>query len=375
MDTAKPSLTLLRSMSDQLVLGALLDGRMTRAELAATTELSKPTVSECMRRLEERGLALDTGDRSTGRGRAGSYYTLAPSAGTALVCRVAESDVSARLVDVRGSSIAHERVELGPTVDVQIATRALRSAARRCVKNSPGPVRLAVVSATDAVERITGRLVGAADSPFRLSGLDPKRALAGLIQGPVLVDNDVHWAARAELSSGAAQGMSSFVLVHLGAGLGGAVISDGEVRRGHRGLAGEIAHVVTTGPRGRAMSFTDVFEVLKLRRPNSTAIDEKAVFQRISNRRHTAVVRQLAAAVAGVVTTIHALVEPETVVFTGSWGREPRLLESVREQLAQAGVEIDMRVSALGEDADVIAARACAVDELRKAIVRLVIPD
>ncbi|MCO6717112.1 ROK family transcriptional regulator, partial [Streptomyces sp. CHB19.2] len=54
-------------------------------------------------------------------------------------------------------------------------------------------------------------------------------------------------------------------------------VTDAGVRRGHHGLAGEIAHLFTEGPRGRAMPFTEVFAELGLRRAESTAIDVGAL--------------------------------------------------------------------------------------------------
>jgi len=62
--TVKPSLALLRSLSDEAVLRALMDApRLTRAELAPATGLSKPTAAEAIRRLEEAGLVRDTGEQ------------------------------------------------------------------------------------------------------------------------------------------------------------------------------------------------------------------------------------------------------------------------------------------------------------------------
>ena len=124
-----------------------------------------------------------------------------------------------------------------------------------------------MISAADPVDRASGRLVELPDAPFLLGALDPAAVLADVVQGPVTVDNDVNWAARAEGRT------HDFVYLYLGEGLGCAVVSDGEVRRGHAGVAGEIAHVVTTGPEGAAMRFTDVFSALGLRRAGSTAID------------------------------------------------------------------------------------------------------
>ncbi|MGD0705377.1 MAG: hypothetical protein ABSA02_36510 [Trebonia sp.] len=45
------------------------------------------------------------------------------------------------------------------------------------------------------------------------------------------------------------------------------------VRRGAYGLAGEVAHLITVGPRGQATRLIDIFAELGLRRPGSTAID------------------------------------------------------------------------------------------------------
>jgi len=62
MSSAKPSLDLLRSLTEEHVLRALMDHRrLTRAEIAAVTGISKPTISEGVRRLVEAGLVVDTG--------------------------------------------------------------------------------------------------------------------------------------------------------------------------------------------------------------------------------------------------------------------------------------------------------------------------
>src|SRR5436305_7173845 len=103
MTSAKPSLELLRSLTDEHVLRALLDERrLTRAEIAARTGISKPTVGESVRRLTEAGLLRDTGERTTGRGRIGTYYALAGNLGVALVLGLAAAGVAAAAVHVPG---------------------------------------------------------------------------------------------------------------------------------------------------------------------------------------------------------------------------------------------------------------------------------
>src|SRR3954463_14844314 len=107
MSPAKPSLELLRSLTDEHVLRALIDkSRLTRAEIAARTGISKPTVGESVRRLTEAGLLRDTGERTTGRGRIGTYYALAEDLGVALVLGIAPEGDVAEAVDVHGQVIA-----------------------------------------------------------------------------------------------------------------------------------------------------------------------------------------------------------------------------------------------------------------------------
>ena len=86
---AMPSLDLLRSLTDEHVLRAVMEhGRLTRADIAAKTGISKPTISESVRRMAVADVLVDTGERTSGRGRAGSYYTLSDTTGTALVVSI-----------------------------------------------------------------------------------------------------------------------------------------------------------------------------------------------------------------------------------------------------------------------------------------------
>ena len=60
---------------------------------------------------------------------------------------------------------------------------------------------------------------------------------------PVFVLNDAHAALLGELWQGAAKGYSNVILLTLGTGVGGAVIADGRLLKGHIGRAGHLGHV------------------------------------------------------------------------------------------------------------------------------------
>lgn len=76
-------------------------------------------------------------------------------------------------------------------------------------------------------------------------------AIASRLVVPVMVDNDANTAAWAEWRFGAGRGEDHLVMITLGTGIGGAILEDGQVKRGKYGVAGEFGHmqVVPSGHR------------------------------------------------------------------------------------------------------------------------------
>jgi predicted NBD/HSP70 family sugar kinase len=359
MDRAKPSFELVSSLTDEHVLHALMrDRRLTRAELAVRIGISKPTAGESVRRLVERGLVVDTGERTPGgrgRGRVGSYYALSAEVGDALTVSIAPAGVVAECLDVYGDTIARAKRALDRPARPADLTAALWSAVAEVDR---GGSRVAVVSAADPVDRTSGRLIQLPDAPFLLGDLDPAEALGRYVSGTVIVDNDVNWAARAEQLGG------DFAYVYLGEGLGCAVVLDGEVRRGGSGLAGELAHVLTAGVDGRATPFIEVFGSLGLRRRGSTAIDPAKLL------RATGVHRVIGVAVSGVLAAIVALVDPKVIVIGGEWGSQPSIVEAIRTAFADQPRSVPVRPARVTTEPALAGARTDALERLRAEIVQ-----
>jgi glucokinase len=76
------------------------------------------------------------------------------------------------------------------------------------------------------------------------SSLDVRSPLEERFGVPVTVDNDATCAAWGERELGAAQGLDDVILVTLGTGIGGGIVTDGSVERGANGFAGEVGHMV-----------------------------------------------------------------------------------------------------------------------------------
>jgi hypothetical protein len=67
--------------------------------------------------------------------------------------------------------------------------------------------------------------------------------LRALLNGPVVLANDVNCGGLGEATYGAAKGGGSAAAAFVGTGLGGAIILAGKVINGAHGFAGEIGHV------------------------------------------------------------------------------------------------------------------------------------
>ncbi len=70
-----------------------------------------------------------------------------------------------------------------------------------------------------------------------------------LLQTPVLLENDANAAALGEKWMGAGRAVEDLVLLTLGTGIGGGIISGGKVLHGCLGMAGELGHI-TVVPEG-----------------------------------------------------------------------------------------------------------------------------
>ncbi|HET7571622.1 MAG TPA: ROK family protein [Gaiellaceae bacterium] len=96
-----------------------------------------------------------------------------------------------------------------------------------------------VPSSTD---QRTGEVFGTVNTPLR--GMPLREHMQGRYDRPVGVDNDANAAAIGEWRAGAGRGADDVLMLTLGTGLGGGVISCGRPFRGANGIGTELGHVV-----------------------------------------------------------------------------------------------------------------------------------
>jgi len=114
---------------------------------------------------------------------------------------------------------------------------------------SPRPIAAVGFGIPSMIDQPHGRAVMSVNIP--LADLDFVDFMRGRLNAPVFIDNDANVAALAEVRAGAAKGAREVIMITLGTGIGGGIITGGEVYRGATGSAAELGHMVIDvhGPR------------------------------------------------------------------------------------------------------------------------------
>lgn len=232
----------------------------SRAVVAASTGLTKATVSSLVAELIDRGLVCETGLVNQRRvGRPGMMLTINGSTLVAIGLEVnvdylalatvdllerevitrhvafdaraaGPEECAARLRDLLLEATADPLLRDRPLLGVSVGVPALVDVAAGTVTNAPN--------------------LGWRDFPLkqRLTGLLADTALAG---APVLVDNDANLGAVAEYRGGHLARTMDLVYLTGEVGIGAGVLMNGEPLRGASGFAGEIGHIplLKDGPR------------------------------------------------------------------------------------------------------------------------------
>jgi glucokinase len=137
--------------------------------------------------------------------------------------------------------------------------RVLLRARRQTPTRSPKAVEKAIVGLVEELQagrQVQAVGIGAAGfvdaerarvlfAPHLAWRNEPLRdAVADALGLPVVVENDANAAAWAEWRFGAGRAEPRLVGVTLGTGIGGGIVTDGEVQRGRHGMAGGFGHMV-----------------------------------------------------------------------------------------------------------------------------------
>ncbi|KAA2262717.1 ROK family transcriptional regulator [Solihabitans fulvus] len=226
------------------VLDLIASGATTsRTDLVEALQVAPSTVSVVVRRLLEEGVILEEGVGLSTGGRRPRILRLRETDGVFAVAELGSHHVRVGLCSLDGRLLASDELAIdisaGPAGVFDLIGEVV---ARIRTSTAPGQALLGVgVALPGPVDFPGGRLIGPARMPG-WNGADPRNDLSERFAVPVVVENDAKAAAIGEYTTrgGDAKDM---IYVKAGTGIGGCLVTGGQVHRGGRGLSGDVTHM------------------------------------------------------------------------------------------------------------------------------------
>jgi predicted NBD/HSP70 family sugar kinase len=375
---------LIRALNEQLLLRYIRDaGRLSRAELARMSGLSKPTVSQALVNLEQAGLVRASGVRTGTPGPNAILYEVRTEAGHVLALDVGREFVRGAICDFAGGVRARDALRTRATSRRGRVNELIRLAERLCAA-----VNLTVDDMTQTVLGSPGVFDRRRDSLFlsgALEGWDHPhlvRDLRAAFGDTLMIENDIDAAALAERAHGHGRDVDAFAFVSIGTGIGMGLVLDGRLRRGAHGAAGEVAFLpletniadpADVRRRGGLEAAASAAGIVHAARQAgmSQAKSAREVFEAAAagDDRARGVVAAEAALIARALCSIIAVVDPDLIVLGGGVGKADGFVDLVRSELAdRSPVATEVRVSALGVDSVVDGCLASGLDSAWAAL-------
>ncbi|MBI5086571.1 MAG: ROK family transcriptional regulator [Acidobacteria bacterium] len=372
-------------MNSALLLEIIREkGLVSRAELARLSGLTKPTVSSQVSDLLERDVVLEEGEGEPDSrgGKPPKLLRFNAERGCLVAAEIGSSAIRVWLVDLNGNRLDEEEAACMPGAGadrvLETAGGLIEAVLGRRRGRKPELLGIAI-AAPGRVDARSGTVLEAGNV-FHWRNVEVRKRVEERFGVPVLVDNDVNFAALGEMHSGLAVGVQNFLLVRLGTGVGAGLVLGGRLYQGTHWAAGEIAHMVFdraaavegSSERGlleSAIGSDRVREKVRTARAGETVEVEQLPTADLAGELKEAlgrgdavaarVVDELAAQLSITVADLAATIDPELIVLAGD------LFELVTDRIRELVGRVipwpvRIELSALGSDAALMGAMGAA---------------
>ncbi len=386
----------LLSIHWELLDALRLHGALTRAQLSRLTGASLTKVTDAARELVSAGLVDEhEGESSGGRRpsvlaiRSDLCYCLGVDAGT--------QNLRAVVLDTAGGVVAsaqrQEPLRSTRTLSIDdvvalVGEVSERSGVPRELINGIG------IGLTGIVDEVGGTCLFMPNAPSWRDLPVVRRLQDACTVANVRLTDSVRGMALAEARYGLGRGMTSFIVVNIGVGLGAGIVVDGRVLTGSRGIAGEIGHIYVgdsndiccCGNRGclesiasgwalsrrvtRAMGSGVVTSIASESTPEATAqISDLISAAKTGDKFAVNLLDEAADYLSIGISALVNLLSPQRIIIGGGLAEgagdllmDPLVRKTRARSLPWVQTDIDIRLSELGEYSAARGAATMAMD-------------
>ena len=286
------------------------------------------------------------------------------------------------LVTENGEVLSKEILSTRSFADAESLVRAVSQSIRQQVKNTPDNLLKGIGIGAPNANPYTGTVDYAPNLSWK--GVVPlKKMFEEELRLPTLITNDAKAAALGEFHFGAARGLSDFLVITLGTGLGSGLFANGQIVYGHDGFAGELGHVIVErngrlcgcGRKGCLETYcsaTGIVRTYKELNPDAAEnIDSKEITRRAVEGESAAreAYRKTGEMLGFVLANFTAISSPSTIILFGGLVKAGDLLLNPVRETFEANLlpiykgKISIKISELHEsDAAILGAGSLLFD-------------
>jgi predicted NBD/HSP70 family sugar kinase len=229
-------------------------GQITRKKLVELTGFSQAKISTMISELTRKGLVSAADARESSGGRRANLLQLSGRQGHLVGVELGGHEIKVTLTDFSGKVLTRDKMPTPLDVtDPRKAADVLIEFMARLVRGSPSTEgRLKGIGiALSGVVNQDNKTCAYFRNQKSWEGFPLMRVVEEAFSVPCVMDDSSRMMAVAEEKYGSCQGMSDFVVMNLGVGVGAGIFVNGSLFRSAHGFGGEVGHMVIkeNGPR------------------------------------------------------------------------------------------------------------------------------
>lgn len=371
--------TMMRRHHSLLLFNLIRDAQqISRVDLSKITQMSSTSIGKIVKDLIDRGLVIETGQSSGKVGRKPTLLQINPEGAYVIGVDVDLERLALGVVDLNGRIVSKLEkpinLKQNPEWVVDDIVQSIQELSDQFHAGSKNIIGVGVCI-PGLVSWPDGNI--AMIPQFQWKDIKLRELLESKLNHTVYVDNNVKTGLLAEYLFGSVKGLKHIVSIHIGSGLGSAVIENGDILRGVSNALGEIGHTIMD-PRGQLCD-CGRFGCLQTF-ICSTALEKQAgkpiadIIAAANHQDPTALklLERAGEYLAIAVSNVISMYNPESILLVGSMIEQyPELVHLVKRYLAQYSWEplhqsCDLRLAKFGSESGIIGGTALVLNEKLK---------
>lgn len=380
------SFELIKNLNTACILNKIrVEKTISRAEIARGTGLTPATVSNITSELIDLGLIEETERGESNGGRKPVLISIKKDTCYFGGICLSSDTVKAAVSDIEAETLSEFRAPIDGASPEKVVSLAVELLTRAKEKANVKKLVGIGVSTHGLVYSDTGMMVFAPNLGW--SNVNIGEMLNKATGLPVFVENDVKSMALAESWCGLACGVSDFVYLYIGPGIGGSIVNNNQIFKGPGTFAGEFGHVTiepdgplcSCGNRGCLQALASEMAVLQRYRkrkaeqritPHVNNFEEllQSVQDGDSDAKEEILksIRYIGIEVGNIINTL----SPKLIVLNGKITRLAKMFMPVLEEeiksrsMKYSGSDVRIAFSQLGDEAAIKGAAANVIRKL-----------